>query len=180
MAARFCRRAYRSTLQRQHLAIGPQARRRSLMITSLPSVEPDVKSATRTIRVLHLHAGNMIGGIESFLMTLAECACNCPMLQSEMALAFDGPLAEAIRQRGMKVHPLPPVQLRNPLSVLRSRRALKELLRSSTFDAVISHSPWCQVVYGPASRSIPVAFWMHGAFDGHWLQRLASRHQPDL
>jgi glycosyltransferase involved in cell wall biosynthesis len=134
------------------------------------------------LRILHLHSGNMIGGIESALQTIAAFAHTCPQLQQEFALAFDGAFAERLRSAAGCVHLLPTVQLRNPVSVIRSRRALLRLLRQRHFDAVISHSPWCQVVYTPAVRAsrVPLLFWMHGAFDGHWLQKLASRHAPDL
>src|SRR6185369_15741855 len=132
--------------------------------------------------ILHLHSGNMIGGIESALQTMADFAATCPEMQQEFALAFDGLFADRLRKSGATVHLLPEVQLRNPVSVIRSRRALERLLTHRHFDAVISHSPWCQVVYAPAVRSnrIPLLFWMHGAFDGHWLQKLASRQVPEL
>lgn len=136
---------------------------------------------TRALRVLHIHSGNMIGGIESMLRTLAEFAPACPDFKQEIALVFDGPFADSLRSAGMVVRLLPSAQLRNPFSVLRSRRALRDLLKSKSFDAAISHSTWCQVVYGPAFKStgVPVIFWMHGSFDGHWLQKLASRHAPN-
>jgi glycosyltransferase involved in cell wall biosynthesis len=134
------------------------------------------------IRILHLHSGNMTGGIESALQTMADFAGSCPDMQQEFALAFEGSFADRLRRSGATIHLLPEVQLRNPVSVFRSRRALERLLTHRHFDAVISHSPWCQVVYAPAVRSsqAPLLFWMHGAFDGHWLQKLASRHTPDL
>jgi glycosyltransferase involved in cell wall biosynthesis len=134
-----------------------------------------------SLRVLHLHSGNIIGGIESMLRTIAEYAPACPNLAQELALAFDGDFAQSIRDSGLRVHLLPSVQLRYPLSVRHSRRELRALLLREQFDAVISHSPWCQVVYGPALKdaNIPVVFWMHGSFDGHWLQRLAARHAPN-
>jgi glycosyltransferase involved in cell wall biosynthesis len=156
---------------------------RDRLARELPSVYRDILGkASGALRILHLHSGNMIGGIESALETFAAFAPTCPEMQQEFALAFDGPLAGRLRSSTSAVHLLPPVQLRNPLSVIRSRRALLRLLRRRHFDAVISHSPWCQAVYAPAVRagSTPLLFWMHGTFDGHWLQKLASRHAPDL
>ncbi|HET9696233.1 MAG TPA: glycosyltransferase family 4 protein, partial [Terriglobales bacterium] len=139
-------------------------------------------NAGSAVRILHLHSGNMIGGVESVLQTMADFADTCPELQQDFALAFDGGFAERLRKADATVHLLPEAQLRNPVSVFRSRRKLERLLAHCHFDAVISHSPWCQVVYAPAVRSshVPLLFWMHGAFDGHWLQKLASRHAPDF
>jgi glycosyltransferase involved in cell wall biosynthesis len=59
---------------------------------------------------------------------------------------------------------------------------LRNLLDETKFDIVISHSPWIQVIFGSVvrRRSLPLVFWMHGPFDGHWLQRLASFTRPDF
>lgn len=129
-----------------------------------------------------MNAGNMIGGVESVLLTMAEFADTCPPLQQEFALAFDGTFAHSLRDLGATVHILPPVHLRNPLSLLRTRRALRQLLRSGKYDAVISHSTWCQVVYAStvAKAAIPLVFWMHNDFDGHWLQRIAAYYPPQF
>jgi len=136
----------------------------------------------KKIRVLHLHSGNMLGGVESVLLTFAEFASTCPEFKQEFALAFEEPFAKQLRAAGATIHILPEAQLRNPLSVRKSRQALRELLSNQKFDCVISHSPWCQVVFAPAVRrsNVPLIFWMHNNFDGHWLQRLAARHAPDL
>jgi glycosyltransferase involved in cell wall biosynthesis len=152
------------------------------MSTSTGATVHQSATKPRTIRVLHLHSGNIIGGIESMLRTVAEFAPTYPQFQQEIALAFDGPFAASLRATGFKVRILPSPQLRNPFSVLASRRALRQLLADEHFGAVISHSPWCQVVYGPVLKtsSAFTIFWMHGVFQGHWLQRLASRQVPDF
>ena len=152
------------------------------MMNSAPAAVISPALTGSVLRVLHLHSGNMIGGIESVLRTLAEFAPSRPEATQELAVVFDGSFAESIRATGLTVHTLPEVQLRNPLSVLRARRELAGLLKRSPFDAVISHSPWCQVVFGPVFKQadIPVLYWMHNNFDGHWLQKLASRNVPDF
>ena len=136
----------------------------------------------KKLRVLHLHSGNMLGGVESVLLTFSEFATVCPDFEQEFALAFEEPFAKQLRATAATVHILPEAQLRNPLSVRRSRHALRELLHNRQFHCVISHSPWCQVVFALAVRrsDVPLIFWMHNNFDGHWLQRLAARHPPDL
>lgn len=124
----------------------------------------------------------MIGGIESVLLTLAEFAGACSEIQQEFALVFDGPFADSLRATGATVRILPAVQLRNPLSVLRSRRQLRQWIEDHSYQAVISHSTWCQVVFAPVAQrmKVPLIYWMHNNFDGHWLQRFASRNSPDL
>ncbi|HWR13925.1 MAG TPA: glycosyltransferase family 4 protein [Terriglobales bacterium] len=152
------------------------------MSVSAEPVHGAPNSLRQTLRILHLHSGNMMGGIESALLTFAEFASGCPELQQSIALAFKGIFADSIGCAGMKVHELPSVHLRNPVSVIRSRHALARLLDQFPFDVIISHSAWCQTVYGPVLKRsrIPVVFWQHSTLDGHWLQRLASRHIPDF
>lgn len=137
---------------------------------------------TKQLRVLHVHSGNMLGGVESVLLTFGEHARTCPEFEQEFVLAFEEPFAKQLRATGAQVHVLPEMQLRNPLSVRRSRREAQNLLQRAPFDCAISHSPWCQVVYASAVRraNIPLIFWMHNNFDGHWLQKLASRYAPDM
>ena len=38
------------------------------------------------------------------------------------------------------------------------------------------------MAFAPVAKrmNIPLIYWMHNNFDGHWLQRLASRNSPDL
>ena len=139
-------------------------------------------SGSGALRVLHLHSGNMMGGIESMLITLAECMHLCPDLEQSFALTFDSTFAAKLRAAKATVHLLPQVRLRHLPSIYQSRRQLRMLLREFDFDVVISHSPWIQLIFGDVVRNarIPLVFWMHGAFDGHWLQKLASFHRPDF
>ena len=77
-------------------------------MSSFPAAKPEV------LKVLHVHSGNMIGGIESVLLTLAEFAGTRREFQQEFALAFDGPFADSLRATGATVHILPEVQLTKP------------------------------------------------------------------
>ncbi len=123
-----------------------------------------------------------MGGVESMLLTLAECRQHCPALDQSFALTFDSDFAARLRGTGSKVHLLPQVRLRHLPSVYQSRRELCSLLKEFRFDTVISHSPWIQAIFGDLIRDcgIPLVFWMHNEFNGHWLQRLASFHPPDF
>lgn len=136
----------------------------------------------QSLRVLHLHAGNMMGGIESMLITLAECGHLCPELQQYFALTFDSAFAAQLRGKGATVHLLPQVRLRYPPSIYQSRRQLRSLLSEFHFDAVISHSTWIQLIFADVVHGcgLPLVLWMHGPFDGHWLQKLASFQAPDF
>jgi len=69
-----------------------------------------------------------------------------------------------------------------PWTVWRARRRLAGLFKRQEFDAVICHSVWPQVVFGPVvqSANLPLLFWLHDAVTGdHWLERWAKRTRPD-
>lgn len=135
------------------------------------------------MRVLHVSAGNLYGGVEAVLLTLARSRALCPELEAEFALCFAGPVFAELAAAGAPVHLLGEVRARNPLSVMRARRRLRELLKRRRFDAVICHSPWAQAIFAPAVRAagVPQVFWLHDAAAGrHWVERWAATARPDL
>lgn len=140
-------------------------------------------SEPQAIRILHVHSGNMYGGIEAMLLTQVRQRELCPAMESSFALCFDGRLNEELTAAGAPVHWLGEVRIRQPLSMRRARRKLRELLRRDAFDVIVTHSSWSQVIFGPIARraSVPLAFYLHGTTNGrHWLERWASRTPPDL
>jgi glycosyltransferase involved in cell wall biosynthesis len=135
------------------------------------------------MRVLHIGAGNLYGGIETLLVTLARFRDLCPSMEPEFAVSFAGRLSEELGQTGVPVHHLGPVRTRQPLSLWRGRKRLSELLRQREFDMAVCHSAWPQAICGPVVRSarLPLVAWRHDASDGrHWLERWARLAPPDL
>ncbi|WIG95070.1 glycosyltransferase family 4 protein [Myxococcus sp. SDU36] len=138
---------------------------------------------SRPLRVLHLSSGNLYGGIETLLHTVAREQGLHPPLSHAFALCFEGRLAAELRDAGAELHLLGPVRTRRPWSVWRARRVLRALLRSGRFDAVICHSLWPQALFGPAVRAVgvPLVLFQHDALSGrHWLDRWARVTPPDL
>jgi glycosyltransferase involved in cell wall biosynthesis len=134
------------------------------------------------MRVLHVSAGNLYGGLETVLVTLARCRAFSSELQCEFALCFAGRADDELRAAGATVHRLGEVRVRHPLSIVRARRTLRDLIERRGFDAVICHSPWSQAIFGPAVRATGAAsiFWLHDVVAGrHWLERWASGVVPD-
>ena len=135
------------------------------------------------MRVLHVSSGNLYGGIETLLLTLARHRNLCPGLEQHFALCFEGRLSEELAAVGARVHLLGNVRVRKPLSVWRSRRVLKDVLRQHKIDIVICHSAWPQAIFGPVARfaHLPLVFWLHSAVNGRdWLQLWARLTPPDL
>ena len=135
------------------------------------------------MRVLHVHSGNLYGGVETMLLTLAQKRARCASMEQEFALCFMGRLSEELADAGARVHILGGVRVRHPLTVWRARRRLRELLRERTFDVCVCHMAWPQAIFGPVVRScgVPEVFWLHSATNGHhWLERWARFTQPDF
>jgi len=135
------------------------------------------------MRVLHVHSGNLYGGVETYLVTLARFRELCPEMKTEFALCFPGRLSEELQLHSAKIHWLGGVRVSRPWSVWRARRLLRNLLRESNYDAVVCHSAWPQAIFGPVARraALPLVFFLHDAATGrHWLERWARSTPPDL
>jgi glycosyltransferase involved in cell wall biosynthesis len=131
------------------------------------------------VRVLHLSAGNLFGGIERMLLGIAtgargECT-------HEFAVCFDGRLARELRSAGAAPHVLGDVRFRRPDTVWRARRMLKQLLTTSPPAAVIAHAPWSCVLATPVARraGVPLLMWVHDApSPDEWAERRVARLPP--
>jgi glycosyltransferase involved in cell wall biosynthesis len=135
------------------------------------------------MRVLHLNAGNLYGGIETLLMTLARKEALCGSLEQEFALCFEGRLSEELRSVGAPVHHLGETRVSRPWTVLRGRARLRQLLHQGRHDLVVTHGCWPHALFGPVARrtAVPVVFWAHGIAGGrHWIERWAGWCRPDL
>lgn len=135
------------------------------------------------IKVLHICAGNLYGGIERLLISLAQTQSLCKNLKPQFACCFTGKLMTELMETGLPVHMLGNVKLSQPWTTLKARKQLKNLLKREQFDLIACHSPWSYVVFEKVARrlGIPVVIWLHAASSGkHWLERWAALHRPDL
>jgi glycosyltransferase involved in cell wall biosynthesis len=152
--------------------------------TTPPGPAPEQMSAeTAALRVLHVHSGNLWGGVETVLVAMAAERDRCPGLLPEYALCFDGALRRRLGERGVPLHDLGEVRWRSPFRVHQARRRLDALLRAGSYDAVVTHSMWGHSLFAASirRRSPRLVYWAHDFLDGtHWLQRWARRTPPDL
>lgn len=135
------------------------------------------------MRLLHVHSGNLYGGVETTLVAQARYADLCPGIDLAFALCFAGRFSSELIDVGTSVLWLDPPHARNPFSVHRARRQLTNLLAQENFDAVATHSCWSQAIFGPAVRAagIPLVFYLHATARGnHWLERWARRTTPQM
>lgn len=129
--------------------------------------------------VLHVYSGNLYGGLEGMLVTIARTAAK----DHQFALCFEGRLADEVRAAGATLHSLGPVRISRPWTVWRARRNLRAAIARANPDVVICHSPWPLALLGPAARSAgkPLVFWLHQYLEGRGFdQWWASRCRPDL
>src|ERR1700688_663698 len=85
--------------------------------------------ALEPVRVLHVHSGNLFGGVETILLTLAQLRDLCPGMHCHFALCHEGRLSRELREAGSSVQILGGVRMSRPWTVWRARRSLSEILR---------------------------------------------------
>lgn len=129
------------------------------------------------MRVLHVAAGNLYGGVERILVEIARAGGGA---RHEFALAFDGRLSRELDGTAARRHTIGEVRFSRPLSIWLARRRLARLVRGGAFDAVICHSPWPYALAAPALDRCPV-LWAHDAQHGdHWTERRVAARPPSL
>jgi len=134
------------------------------------------------LRALHVYSGNLYGGVERLLVTLARHRAACEDLQPRFALCFRGRLSRELEAEAVAVDHLGEVRASRPLSVWRARRRLAALLWRETPDIVICHSPWAQALLGPVAvrARLPLVLWVHNPLQRWgWPERWAKRVVPD-
>lgn len=138
---------------------------------------------TSVHRIVHLGAGNLYGGIETFLVTLANHRAACPDIEPHFVLAFEGRLTSELRAAGAHVHVLEPTHFSKPWTIVAARRRLRALLAREGFAAAIAHGCWPHVVHAPVVRNagVRLMFFAHGTLSGrHWLERWARLTRPQF
>jgi glycosyltransferase involved in cell wall biosynthesis len=134
------------------------------------------------IRVLNIVPGKIFGGVETALITTAQFRALFPEMAFEIGVCFQGRLSRELIALGVPVHFLGEVRVRNPGTVWRARRRLRDLLRHQRYDVVFCHMPWAQAIFGPVARGedLPLAYGAHGPCNrSHWTERWASLTRPD-
>lgn len=134
------------------------------------------------MRILHVHSGNIFGGVERILIALAGHGKYAPAMDHSFALCFKDRLASELANAGAAVHFLPEFRLAKPWQLLRARAQLKRLLREFPWDLAIVHSAWAHIAFAAVLKAagLPLLFWLHTrAGGGSALERGAQLHFPD-
>lgn len=134
----------------------------------------------RALRILHVTAGNLFGGVERMIVAIvsgqeADCA-------HDVAVSFDARLAAELRASGAVPEILGDVRFRRPDMVWQARRALDRVLAAGRHDAVICHAPWSGALAAPVARRAgrTLMLWAHDAPQPDaWPERKMGRAAPD-
>ena len=136
------------------------------------------------MRVLHLTPGNLYGGIETLLATLGRSGRHFPQMETHFGVCFEGRFSREMRDCGIPVHILGGARARDLWSIWMARRRFREVLRRTSYDAVVSHGAWAHAILGPVVRSagLPLVFWLHDppVQKLSWLERWAQHVEADL
>lgn len=146
-------------------------------------LEPVLKQAPKSLRVLQLGSGNLFGGIEVCQLTLAANRDSSPEMQQEYAFAFSGTAVQELRRTGVPVHVLGGVRYSRPWTVIAARRALTRLLPERQYDVVICHELWAYGIFAHAvrKRRLPLVLWVHDRHgSGGVFEFLARQTPPDM
>jgi glycosyltransferase involved in cell wall biosynthesis len=92
------------------------------------------------MRVLHISGDAQIGGIESFLITLARNKGIDPTSTHDFAFAAEGSAIETIRLTGAQVHCLGSASYKKPMATHLARRRLHEICRQHKYDVGVLHN----------------------------------------
>ncbi|MGL4554806.1 MAG: glycosyltransferase family 4 protein [Gemmataceae bacterium] len=134
------------------------------------------------MRVLHVTAGKLYGGIETYLTTLARHRHLSAMVPS-FAVCFEGRLSDELRAAGVPVDSLGAVRFSRPWSVWVARRRFRELLRREKPEVVVCHECWPHALFAPVAKraGVRLAFAAHDTHAGtHWVERWAGWTRPDV
>lgn len=132
-------------------------------------------------RLLHVYAGNLYGGVETFLVTMARTPA--AGLESKYALCYKGRLYDELIAAGASVALVSPPRLSRPWTVVKARRELAAIVGSDPPEAIVCHSSWPTAMFGPVASKmkIPLVFWMHDAIKKKTIVDIfTAREKPDL
>jgi glycosyltransferase involved in cell wall biosynthesis len=138
------------------------------------------------MKVLHISGDALVGGIESFLITLARSRTIDQTSSHDFAFTVEGPAIDTIRLTGARVHYLGHV-FRKPRTLRLARRRLNEVCREYKYDVAVFHqSPHLVAALADVlwRRNVKLVRYFHNeTYPGSRIERLVRliyRHFLDL
>src|SRR5690348_12723473 len=100
------------------------------------------------MKVLHLASGNLYGGIETFLVTLAKLQGAVEGLENVFLLGYQGRLSEELLALGMTVGFAEGARLRRPWSLRRTGAMTRVFAENHAPDIILAHGTWAYAALG--------------------------------
>ncbi len=141
-----------------------------------------MRPGVQVLRVLHINAGNLYGGVETSLLAMAKHRA-VSRNEHVFAVCFEGKYSRMLRETGAHVFKLPETRISRPLTVWRARKQVKDLIARERVDAVLCHMPWSLAIFGPACQraGAGLVFWVHDIHHGkHPIERWGFLTRPDV
>ena len=119
------------------------------------------------MKVLHLHAGTLFGGVETVLTTFARERACCPEMEPSYGVCFEFRLSEELRAAGVPVTNLGAARISRPWTVWQARQAFARHLREARPDAVLCHMAKPLYLFGSVAKKqgVPVVYYIHNPVD---------------
>jgi len=132
------------------------------------------------MRILHVHSGNIFGGVERILIALSGHRKFSAEYEHAFAICFPGRLADELSKNGAEVFLLPSLRLSRPWEISRARASLRKLLSKFKFDLAVVHSAWSHVAFAGILQAtgLPLLFWLHTKATGSLLEKCAQLNFP--
>jgi glycosyltransferase involved in cell wall biosynthesis len=132
------------------------------------------------LKVAHLCAGNLYGGVETFLESFVRYGKQA-RLESWFLVGWEGRQSERLRALAAKVDLVGGARLTRPWQVMQVQRRVRAFLSRCRPDVVVVHSGWTQAVMGPGAVTvgIPMVLWVHNEIPPRsLLHQFARRVKP--
>ena len=140
------------------------------------------KDLPKPFKVLHLASGNLYGGIEKILTTLAKNQTYSPDMLQDFAVCFHGRLRNELLEAEATVHDIGSFRYSRPWSLLPVQKKLAKILKTGGYDTVIFYGSWQYVALVETAKKAGCrcVFWAMNYFGGGWLDWLAKWSKPHI
>jgi glycosyltransferase involved in cell wall biosynthesis len=130
------------------------------------------------MRALHLSGDAQVGGVESFLITLARNSAIDSAWSHVFAFTADGPAVATIRNFGGEVHYLGRASFRQPSVLHQARRRLNAVCSDCRYDVAVFHQyPYLISAFADVllRHKVKLVRFFHNEIDQtYWLERLTQ------
>ena len=134
------------------------------------------------MKVLHLHAGVLYGGVETFLVTLARKENQEADMDHVFATCFESRLTDELRAVNADSVLLPGARFSRPWTILQARMMCNKLIRKIKPDVIIGHMAKSYWLFAPVAKrnKIPIVLYLHSPVTKDWVDLSCRQYQPEL